>query len=90
LGYAFHHLGHHAQAATCYRRAIDQYREDGERYWEAMSLRNLGDLHCAAGDPHAAADAYRQALTIFTDLEDPDADAVRTKLTVITRRRVNR
>jgi DNA-binding SARP family transcriptional activator/tetratricopeptide (TPR) repeat protein len=81
LGYALHHLGHHAQAVDCYRRAIDQYRDAGERYWEAMSLRNLGDLHCATGDPDAADAAYRQALTILTDLGDPDADTVRTKVT---------
>jgi len=80
LGYAHHHLGAHARAADCYHRAIALYRHVGARQGEASSLHHLGDTHRAAGDPNAARDAWKQALEILTDLDDSDADAVRTKL----------
>ena len=75
LGYAHHHLGHHAQAITCYQQALDLFRDLGDRYDEADTLTHLGDTHHAAGDPDAARDAWQQALTILDELDHPDADA---------------
>jgi tetratricopeptide (TPR) repeat protein len=86
LGYAQHRLGDHAGAAASYRSAIEGYRGLGDRYEEAATLTNLGDTHDAAGDPEAAGRAWLQALAILTDLEHPQAAAVREKLAVLSSR----
>jgi DNA-binding SARP family transcriptional activator/tetratricopeptide (TPR) repeat protein len=80
LGYAHTHLAHHAQATRCYQRALDLYRALGDRYNEADTFTHLGDSRHAAGDLAAARAAWRRALDILTDLDHPDAEAVRTRL----------
>jgi tetratricopeptide (TPR) repeat protein len=82
LGYAHQHLGQHTEAVACYRQAFTLLRELGDRYKEATTLTHLGDAHHAASDPAAAHDAYHQAMTILDDLDHPDADTVRAKLTM--------
>jgi hypothetical protein len=52
----------------------------GARYHLACTLAGLADTQHDAGDSAAARDAYQQALTIFTELDHPDADTVRAKL----------
>lgn len=80
LGYAHYRLGNQAHALRCYRQALDLYRELGELYQEACILIRLADTHQVAGSPSAARIAQRKALTILTELDHPDADAVRAKL----------
>jgi DNA-binding SARP family transcriptional activator/tetratricopeptide (TPR) repeat protein len=80
LGYAHHHLGDHAQAADSYQHALDLFGDSGDRYNQADILSHLGDTRHAAGDHAAARTAWRQALDILTDLDHPDAAAVRAKL----------
>jgi DNA-binding SARP family transcriptional activator len=81
LGFAEHHLGHLAQAATCYERALSLYRESGDRFDEADTLTHLGDVRHAAGELAQAREAWQRALVILEDLQHPDADEVRAKLT---------
>jgi hypothetical protein len=57
----------------------------GDRRWEATVLTRLGDTHHAAGNPDAARTTWTHALTILTDLDQPDAGTVRTKLTGLDR-----
>ncbi len=83
LGYAHHHLGHHTQAIACYQHALDLVRDLGRRYEEAVLLIHLGDTHHATGNPEAARTAWQQALTILDQLDHPDADQVRTRLTAL-------
>jgi tetratricopeptide (TPR) repeat protein len=83
LGYAHHHLGHHAHALTSYHNALTLYRYLGDRYNEATTLTHLGDTHHTTGNHDAARDAWQQALTILNDLNHPDADQLRTKLTTL-------
>jgi predicted negative regulator of RcsB-dependent stress response len=40
----------------------------------------LGDVHCDAGDTDAARAVWEQALAALTELDDPDADALRRRL----------
>ena len=84
LGYIHHHLGHDSDAVDCYHRAVTLSREVGDRYNEAEALTHLGDVHRGVGDLPAARDAYRQAVEILTDLDHPDADGVRARLSVLT------
>jgi tetratricopeptide (TPR) repeat protein len=80
LGYAHHNLGHHAEAAGCYQRAIALRRQLGDRHDEADTLTRLGDTQEAAGERDAARTAWQQALDILTDLDLPDANTVRARL----------
>jgi tetratricopeptide (TPR) repeat protein/DNA-binding XRE family transcriptional regulator len=80
LGYAEHHLGNLAEAASCYQRALSLFQESGARLAEAETLTHLGDSRQAAGELAQAREAWQQALAIFEDLQQPDADQVRTKL----------
>lgn len=83
LGYAYQHLGQYGQATCYHQRAVDLYREIGDSYHEAETLTHIGDTHRAAGNLQATRTAWRQALAILDDLDQPDADQVRTKLAAL-------
>lgn len=80
MAYVYQRLGDHARATDCYLRAIDIYNRQSEQGDRARSLARLGDTHFAAGRPDAAADAWREAMEIFVQLESPDAEPLRLKL----------
>jgi hypothetical protein len=68
-------------AITSYHHALKLHRDLGDRYSEATALTHLGDTHYATGTHHAAQDAWQQALTILDELQHPDAERARGKLT---------
>lgn len=80
LGYAHHHCGDHDAAVTCYEQGLALFLILGDLQKQAEILTHLGDAHHAAGRPDAAGDAWGTALAIFTDLDHPEAAAMRTKL----------
>ena len=80
LGVAYHHLGRHADAIAAHEEALALFREGGYRYYEARTLVRLGDTHHATKDSDGAQDCWRGALAIFTDLDHPDAEQVRARL----------
>ena len=80
LGHALHHLGRYREAEESYRAAIRLRRVTGDRVYEANSLHRLGDNHAAAGEPERAAEVWREALGIMTELGHPDTDTVAAKL----------
>ena len=80
LGYLYTRLHRYPEAIESYEQSIALFRSQSDRYFEAEILTSLGDTHCAAGDPGAAARAWRRALTILTELDHSDADKVRAKL----------
>jgi tetratricopeptide (TPR) repeat protein len=80
LGYAHHHLGDHAESIACYERALDLYREVGDRWGQAETLGHTGDVHHAAGHRQQARRAWEEALAILEDLRHPDAGQIRAKL----------
>jgi tetratricopeptide (TPR) repeat protein len=81
LAYAHHHLNNHTTAIACYQQAITVYRELRNRYYEGGTLARLGDAYHAAGRIEAAKDNWQQALCLLDELQHPDADQVRAKLT---------
>jgi tetratricopeptide (TPR) repeat protein/transcriptional regulator with XRE-family HTH domain len=81
VGYVRHRLGRNAEAVTCYMRALDLYGELGNRFIEADILSRLGDAYYAEEDAQAASRSWQRALTILSELNHPDADDVREKLT---------
>jgi DNA-binding SARP family transcriptional activator/Tfp pilus assembly protein PilF len=80
LGYAHHHLGDHAESIACYQRALDLYREVGDRWGQAETLGHTGDVYHAIGDNQRARRAWEEALAILEDLQHADAGRVRAKL----------
>jgi DNA-binding SARP family transcriptional activator/tetratricopeptide (TPR) repeat protein len=80
LGFIHHQLGDWPRAEAANRRAVALFREVGDRLCEAQSLTRLGDTQQAAGRPERARDSWRAALTILTELDHPDAAAVRDRI----------
>lgn len=80
LGHAHHHLGHHQLALTCFHHCLDLTRDVGDRSHEGVLLARIGDTYKATGDPRAARDAWKHALTILDELDPPNAKRVRMKL----------
>jgi tetratricopeptide (TPR) repeat protein/transcriptional regulator with XRE-family HTH domain len=81
VGMAHFRLGEHDEAAACYRRSLAAFRAERDRQYEAIALAHLGDAEDAAGRSRAAHQAWRESLTILTEIDHPDADEVRAKLT---------
>jgi tetratricopeptide (TPR) repeat protein/transcriptional regulator with XRE-family HTH domain len=80
LGYIELHLGDYARAAAHFESALGLCRDHGDRYQEAETLTHVGDARHAAGQLPQARQAWQQALTIYEDMQHPDADIVRAKL----------
>jgi DNA-binding SARP family transcriptional activator len=80
MGYAHYQLGRHAAAISCFRTAVGIM--DGLRagYHQAPMLIHLGDACQAAGDDDGARQAWRSALAILDDLQHPDAEQARVRL----------
>ncbi|GAA0487699.1 hypothetical protein Ade02nite_11870 [Paractinoplanes deccanensis] len=80
LGHALSHLGEHEEAIACCRRSAALHRELGNRVQEAGALDSLGDAHAAAGAADEAHRAWRAAYDTLRELEHPQADMVKAKL----------
>ena len=80
LGYAHQHLGHPAEAVSCYQQALDLHLEVSGNWGAAETLGHLGDARHAAGDLAGARADWEQSLAVLDDLDHPDADRIRAKL----------
>jgi DNA-binding SARP family transcriptional activator len=85
--YAMHSLGEVRrqqgrleEAAGCLEWSRAVFRERGLRLWQARALDSLGKLRAAKGDQRAARSAWRPALTIFRELDMPEATEVAARL----------
>jgi tetratricopeptide (TPR) repeat protein len=81
LGYVHHHLGQYAEAIACYRRALEFCREVGHRRNQAEILDHLAETQQVSGDAAGARESWRQALALLNDLDHPDTDRIRARLT---------
>ncbi|HEV2252153.1 MAG TPA: tetratricopeptide repeat protein [Streptosporangiaceae bacterium] len=80
LGYAYHHLGRHAEAIDCYEHALDTYRRADDLLSETTALDHLGDTRHALGNLREAREAWERAVSVLDDLRHPKADELRNKL----------
>ena len=80
LGYAHQHLGHPAEAVSCYQQALDLHLEVSGNWGAAETLGHLGDARHATGDLAGARADWEQSLAVLDDLDHPDADRIRAKL----------
>jgi tetratricopeptide (TPR) repeat protein/DNA-binding XRE family transcriptional regulator len=79
LGYVRYRTGEVAEAIRCYERAVELIG-DSDRVLVAGVLDHLAEAHLAGGDRGRARSAWRKALTILTDLDEPSAATVRERL----------
>lgn len=75
-----HHLGNYREATACYGRALDLFRDLGDRYFVADTLSHLARTQWAAGDPDAARASWQRALDILDRLGHAAAESVRAVL----------
>jgi tetratricopeptide (TPR) repeat protein/transcriptional regulator with XRE-family HTH domain len=80
LGYAHYQLGNYAHAVRCYQQSVDAFGDTDDAHHRAQALTHLGDAHRESGSTGAARRAWRQALTILEDLQHPDAERLRSRL----------
>ncbi|MFI6543043.1 AfsR/SARP family transcriptional regulator [Streptomyces prunicolor] len=80
LGTARHHLGEHQQAIACYQCALRLYREIGDTFSEAGTLRHLGDTYLATGDPGAARTVWERALHLLAPTDPTAAAELRARI----------
>ncbi|WP_157968607.1 AfsR/SARP family transcriptional regulator [Streptomyces geranii] len=80
LGIARHHLGEHQRAIAAFQCALRLYREVGDTYSEAGTLRHLGDTYLAVGDPGSARTVWEHALRLLTPADPTAASELRTRL----------
>jgi DNA-binding SARP family transcriptional activator len=84
VGQAHHLLGDHAAAVECLQEAARLLGDEGERLYLAQTYRRLGDSRNALGDQQGANTAWLRALTIFAELNNPEADELRATLRQVT------
>lgn len=80
LGIARHHLGEHQRAIACFQCALRLYREIGDTFSEANTLRHLGDTYLAVGDPGSARTVWEHALRLLVRTDPAAASELRTRL----------
>lgn len=80
IGFVHHQLGRFSAAIDTFQEAIRLNRQLGNRYDTAVCLLNLGDSQAASGDRGAARESWRQAETVFDELQHPDVDEARKRL----------
>ncbi|WP_204051699.1 ATP-binding protein [Microbispora siamensis] len=77
LGDTLSAMGQREAAQAHYDAALARVAATGDRYEEARALVGIARLH--GGTPRAA-EAWRRALTLFDELDLPEADEVRRRL----------
>ncbi|WP_330273962.1 tetratricopeptide repeat protein [Lentzea sp. NBC_00516] len=84
IAYNLRKLGELEDAAHHYQLSVEAARTSGDRYGVAVTLVSLGDVHLDLDNSEDARKAWTEALRTFEDLGQPDADAVRAKLTALS------
>jgi tetratricopeptide (TPR) repeat protein len=87
LGVVMQRLGSHAEAVTCFLRAVTLDREMGNRYDLAMVLAHLGETYASTGDLRGAREAWDESLRILRTLHHPAAGTVKGRLAALARGR---
>lgn len=80
LGESLLAAGQFADVRTQHAFALGLATQVGNRYEQARAHRGLGDACHADGDPEQGRRHWQQALALFTELETPEANQVRTRL----------
>jgi DNA-binding SARP family transcriptional activator/tetratricopeptide (TPR) repeat protein len=82
LGKLFLRTGQADQGRAQHTAALALATQIGSKYQQAGAHEGLARALHACGDPGRARYHWRQALTLYTDLGVPEADQLRTELTI--------
>lgn len=80
IGFIRQAMADHMKAEAAYQRALDAWRDAGERYYLARTFESVAGLRVESGDRCGAVRALEEALDLFGDLGRPEADRVRKSL----------
>lgn len=80
LGDIHHDAGNYKQAARSYEEALAVSKALGDQRTSARMLANLAQTLNADGDPEQARLRWQEAMKIFDELGDPQADTIRAQL----------
>ena len=81
IGSARRRAGQLAEAVDSFRQARQVRREIGDRHGEARTLCHLAQTLAESGSVDLARGHWHEALRIFEELNDPEADRIRQLLT---------
>jgi tetratricopeptide (TPR) repeat protein len=81
IGGALHAMGHPEQACNQHQAALAIASRSGDFYEQARAHEALARSHAATGDNRQARLHQLTALTLYTSLGVPEADAIRARLT---------
>jgi len=80
LGVAYRAMGDLPRAIAALADALEESRLIGDRVSAADCLVSLGDTYAMTGDAAAARSSYAEAVAIYAELDDPEAEVARRKL----------
>ena len=80
LGGIHRELGRFDRSREFFQEALAVRRQIGDRHGEATTLVELGVLFEGAGQAGVALDSWRQALTIYEDLDAPETTETRRRI----------
>jgi tetratricopeptide (TPR) repeat protein len=80
-GQAYEQMGRVAEATDFYRVAADTYRELDDRWSLARCLHHLANALDQQGSREQARSCWEQALPLLADFDDPEASALRERIT---------
>jgi tetratricopeptide (TPR) repeat protein len=83
IGYCHALLGQYAEAIACCERSVGPWRELADRFNEADTLDQLGNVQRSAGDLGAARQTWTRAVRNFDEIDHPDGEQVRSPATTV-------
>jgi tetratricopeptide (TPR) repeat protein len=83
LAETHYRLGDWVQTTASYHRALDLFRECGDRYAQASTLAHLGAGHHAAGESDAARAAWQAARDLLEGLDESAAEQISSQLCLL-------
>ncbi|MGH3976873.1 MAG: tetratricopeptide repeat protein, partial [Pseudonocardiaceae bacterium] len=83
LGKIRHVTGQLREALIQHTAALTLATQIGDRYEQARAHNGLAHTHLGTSGSDLARHHWQQALTLYTDLDIPDAEDIRTRLTTL-------
>jgi tetratricopeptide (TPR) repeat protein/transcriptional regulator with XRE-family HTH domain len=83
LAEALNEVGQPAEARAEVLAALRLATQTGNTYQQASAHRDLGESHYCAGEDEQARRHWRQALTLYSQMNAPEADLVRSRLSAL-------
>ncbi|MFE9687070.1 BTAD domain-containing putative transcriptional regulator [Streptomyces sp. NPDC006285] len=83
LGTVDHQLHRYDKAVEHYELALEAHRDVAHQWGEGHTLNHLGDIQLAMGNLDEARTSWLRALSIWKNLDHPDAESMRNRLSCL-------